>query len=286
MALTIRILKPTRLIIVFDGANGSKRRKKIYPQYKSGRGKGLRLNRAYNWSTAEEEQKNMILQLKRTISYLKKLPITIITIDNIEADDVIGYLAREMCNEEVYISSSDKDFYQLITEKVKVWNPISKTVIDINTAREKFGGIHPKNILLFRSIDGDKSDNVKGIKGFGIKTTTKYFPMLLGNNECTIDQLVEHSKRNIENGKKYKDLLDNVPMVELNYKICQLAESNISTSAKFKIMDHYRTKPIRTDLITIKKMYIRDKIWTSIKDINSWLNENFSYLNSFAKTKL
>lgn len=286
LGYTIRTFKPTRVIIVFDGENGSQRRKKLYPEYKQTRGKGLRLNRTSNWADQQDEQKNMILQLKRTISYLKKLPITIITINNIEADDVIGYITKELCNNEVIISSSDKDFYQLVNDKIKVWNPKRKILINKDKVKEIFEGVSVENILLCRSIDGDKSDNIKGITGFGLKTIVKYFPMLLEDKQYTVDELLTYAKENIDKSTKYKTLTENKKKLELNYKLCRLAEDNISGSAKLKIIEQFNTVPTSIDKFLIKKMYIRDKLFTAIRDIDNWINENFSYINTFAKPKI
>ena len=85
---TCDILKPSRCIIVFDGKDGSKRRRKIYPQYKENRKVKKRLNRNVDWGTApQDEEQSMIQQMGRLIEYLEQLPLTLVSVDGIEADD-------------------------------------------------------------------------------------------------------------------------------------------------------------------------------------------------------
>ena len=88
----INKFKPTRCIIVFDGKGGSKPRQKVYSGYKGGRKVRSRLNRVVDWTVnPQDESEAMKLQLSRLIEYLENLPLTILSIDGLEADDVIAY---------------------------------------------------------------------------------------------------------------------------------------------------------------------------------------------------
>ena len=85
---TCDILKPSRCIIVFDGKGGSPKRRKLYPEYKANRKVKSKLNRNVDWGTApQDEQESMKQQMGRLIDYLEQLPLTLISIDNVEADD-------------------------------------------------------------------------------------------------------------------------------------------------------------------------------------------------------
>ena len=84
LGYVIRMVGPTRTIIVFDGKGGSNRRKKLFPEYKANRNMSERLNRSYDFNTKEDEHQSMIMQLTRVIDYLDYLPITTITIENID----------------------------------------------------------------------------------------------------------------------------------------------------------------------------------------------------------
>ena len=92
----IRTIRPTRTILVFDGKGGSNRRRKLFPEYKANRNMSERLNRSYDFNTKEDEHQSMVMQLTRVIDYLDYLPITTITIENIEADDTMAYVTKQI----------------------------------------------------------------------------------------------------------------------------------------------------------------------------------------------
>ena len=125
---TINKFKPTRCIIVFDGKNSSKPRQKIYPQYKAGRKIRSRLNRLVDWGGGpHDERESMALQLKRLVEYLECLPLTIVSIDNLEADDIMSYIPSVVLKDSKFtIMSADKDFYQLVDDRVKLYSPTKK----------------------------------------------------------------------------------------------------------------------------------------------------------------
>ena len=96
----IRTLKVTRCIIVFDGKGGSQRRRKIYPEYKSKRKPSVRYNRSDSVADLRDEKQSMMMQLSRLVEYLDQLPVSTIVIENVEADDVMAYIATDILNEE------------------------------------------------------------------------------------------------------------------------------------------------------------------------------------------
>ena len=124
----VKMLAPTRTIIVFDGKGGSTRRRKIYPEYKQNRRTKYRVNRSYDFASEEDEKQNMIMQIQRTVEYLETLPLTVLSYDNIEADDTIGYLCKQVFthSKQVVVMSTDKDFLQLANGRTKIWSPTKK----------------------------------------------------------------------------------------------------------------------------------------------------------------
>ena len=126
------ILKPSRCIIVFDGKGGSKRRQKIYPEYKGTRKVKRRLNRNVDWGTApQDEQQSMKQQMGRLIEYLEQLPLTLICVDGIEADDTMAYISQQILKKsDIFLMSTDKDFLQLVDDRVKIWSPTKKKLYD------------------------------------------------------------------------------------------------------------------------------------------------------------
>ena len=128
LGVLIRNIQPTCVYVVFDGAGSSDSRKNLLPEYKSGREN----RRITNWdafNNLDEEHKAKINQLIRLIQYLKHLPIKVIALDKVEADDIISVLSTELKNKyysNVTICSVDKDFLQLINEDITVYSPIEK----------------------------------------------------------------------------------------------------------------------------------------------------------------
>mgnify|MGYP003342510941 CR=1 FL=1 len=107
----IRTIKPTRVILVFDGLGGSTAKRLLYPDYKGNR----KLTRVTNWEgfeTKEEESEAITNQIVRLIEYLKCLPVDLLMVDKVEADDVIGYLSKaleEVCVQTVESGIMTKD---------------------------------------------------------------------------------------------------------------------------------------------------------------------------------
>ena len=160
----IRQIQPTSVYVVFDGAGSANNRKNLLPEYKSGRN----LQRITNWEVFEshdDEDDAKIDQIVRVIQYLKTLPVKTVSIDKVEADDIIAYLGTILpkCKEDkVFIVSSDKDFLQLVNENVIVYRPMEKEFYDENTVRQKFN-MSPQNFIIYKTLMGDNSDKVKGV---------------------------------------------------------------------------------------------------------------------------
>ena len=267
---TINMVRPTRVIIVFDGKGGSTRRRKIFPEYKQNRKTKYRVNRAYDFASQEDEKQNMIMQLQRVVEYLETLPITVLSYDNIEADDTIGYITKQaLPKSDIIIMSTDKDFLQLANGRVKVWSPTKKKMYDEKNLYEEFG-ITSQNYIWYRVLDGDKSDNINGVKGLGLKTIKKKLPFLTENKICNIEDVI-------------KVLPDSEDIIRRNYKLMQLESVDISANTKTKIIKKVN-EPIN-ELVKYKfeKMFLEDKLFTALPNVTSWLLTNFNRLNQMAK---
>ena len=266
----INMVSPTRVIIVFDGKGGSTRRRKIYPEYKQNRKTKYRVNRTYDFASQEDEKQNMIMQLQRCVEYLDTLPVTVLSYDNIEADDTIGYLTKQVLPESnIIIMSTDKDFLQLANGRVKIWSPSKKKMYDDKSVFEEFG-ISSQNYIWYRVLDGDKSDNINGVRGLGLKTIRKKLPFLTDNHICNIDDIVSV-------------LPESKELIDRNYKLMQLNDVDISGNTKTKIVQRVN-EPIN-ELVKYKfeKMFLEDKLFTALPNVTSWLLTNFNQLNRYAK---
>ena len=283
IAANIRQHKPTRCIIVFDGKGGSAKRKKLYPNYKANRANKTAFNRYQEFASLDDEQDSMKRQYGRMIQYLHCLPVTTMAIDHIEADDAIAYLTAQVYDKpsnRVTIVSTDRDFLQLVDDRVSVWSPVKKRMYTPDLMREEFG-IDAKNYLLYRAITGDKSDNIPGINGVGLKTMIKRIPPITEYTELSVDRLVEYVS---DLDKKYKvhELIEKSgDQIKLNYNLMQLKDVDISGDAKMKIMHIAQDEITKMDVLSFKKMFMVDKMYTIIKDLDTWLASAFNPLNAY-----
>ena len=279
-AATIRRLKPTRVIIVFDGKGGSNRRKSVYKGYKEGRTGLTKLNRLAGYEDLEDQQVSMRNQFKRLIEYLQILPITMTYIDYVEADDIIAYLANHYFKKEVTILSSDKDFLQLVNERIQVFTPTKKKMYTEKEVVEDYG-VTPQNLIFYRVLMGDKSDNIKGVNGVGIKTIESKMKFLT-ENKLSLDTFIEKCSSECDD-KLSEKLKNNLDTINMNYGLMQLADPDISSSIKSNVRDLMDTHKPELNLVEFKKMFMYDKLYTAFANVDSWLRNSFTSLNNYLR---
>ncbi len=280
---TINMVRPTRTIIVFDGKGGSNRRRKIFPQYKMGRKMSHRLNRTHDFLTREEEKKMMVFQLNRIVEYLECLPVTIINMDNIEADDVIGYCAKHIFKDsKSTIMSTDKDFLQLVDENIKVYSPTKKKMYDEERVVEEYG-ISSHNFLLYRMLDGDVSDSIPGIKGAGTKTLLKMFPWLSSPHKHSIEDVIKSAMTKKKQYRLCEEITKSSDQLFLNKKLMDLDDVNISGHSKLKIQNYTSNSIQRLVKHKFQRMFLEDKMYTALPNLNSWLHTTFNRMNFMAE---
>ena len=286
----IRMVKPTRCIVIFDGHGGSQRRRKIYKDYKSKRRVRMRLNRVYDDATTPSmTDKGVLRQMQVIAQMIKSLPLTMMAIENIEADDTISFLATEMFNNDktnsVTIMSADKDFYQLINDKVKVWSPTKKKMYGRKEIFDEYN-ITSRNFVFYRILDGDKSDNIDGVKGIGMKTAIKAFPILSEETQFSLEDLINESKDN-SNGslKAYKSISENEDIIRRNYSLMQLSKTDVSSFAKIKIQDIVARDVKPSNVFEFTKLLKKYNLFSVFKAHHIWLKETFEILDHFTKVK-
>ena len=146
-----------RVYVFWDGTFSGRLRYDIYKDYKSNRDKDF-----YNETPPSEI--DLYLQKERVISYCEELFIRQYRDDIVEADDSIAYYVKNMSEDEnVVIMSNDRDLCQLINERVSVYVINLKKIVTEENYLVDFDH-HPSNLKLIKTITGDVSDNIKGIK--------------------------------------------------------------------------------------------------------------------------
>ncbi len=253
-----REIKPDKIIVAWDCGGGSRKRKRLSKDYKAGRAP-IRLNREIRNLTLRQEQDNKIWQQIRLSEYLNELPVIQYCIEDVEADDIISYLVqnKRLADWQKVIISSDKDFYQLCDDKTIIYRPTQKEVLNKYTVVEQYG-IHPNNFALARAIAGDPSDNLKGIKGAGLKTISKRFSFMIEENDYLIEDIVKHCEAAEKPLLIHKRILENINLVKKNYKLMQLYSPSLSPTVKSKVNYILENTEMEFNLTEMRKMMMVD----------------------------
>ena len=275
IGFAIRHIKPTRVILVFDGHGGSTNKKYIYPEYKANR----KINKISNWEgfeTREDESEAITNQIVRLVDYLKCLPVDLLSIDKIEADDVIGYITGQIGG-TVHIMSSDKDYLQLVSEKVTVYSPVKKKFYTPQAILSEFG-LSAENFLTQKILLGDASDNVPGVKGLGLKTLLKLYPELRENKCVELDEILEKAKTA---GPKYDKITNYAFQLHINKQLMDLKSPNIPEEAIDVIQDVLNNPNNKLYRQPFLDLYREDTLGNSIPNTQMWLFDTFDYLQHF-----
>ena len=278
----INVIEPTSMYVIFDGENSSMNRKNILSEYKAGRHQ----SRITNWEIfedVEDEHDAKVDQIVRLIDYLKCLPVKTIALDKVEADDIIAYLAKNITNNNdnsrAFIVSSDKDFIQLVSNKICVYRPIEKDYYTPDTIKEKFG-VLPENFILYKVLMGDSSDKVPGIKGLGAKKLEKLFPEL-GQRPLTLDDIIEISAEKYKEHVIYSRVVFEEDNLRKNYKIMNLHNPMINEVEENYLSSLIEENPPLLNPKPFLRFYQEDGLRHLIKNPEFWVNNQFRTLNSF-----
>jgi len=182
--------QPEYAVVLFD-ARGPTFRHEIYGDYKANR------------SAMPEDMAVQIPYIKKIVEAFR---VPMLEMPGYEADDLIGTLAKQAVEQgfEAVIVSGDKDFAQLVSDKVTIWDPMKEVSIDLKAVRDKFG-IRPEQVIEAMALAGDSSDNVPGVPGIGEKTALSLIQAFgsLDNIYRRLDDITK--KKQKENLANYKD---------------------------------------------------------------------------------
>ncbi len=169
----IKDYQPEALAVVFD-TKGKTFRDEWYPEYKAHR---------------PPMPQELSSQFQPLIQLLQAMGLPLLIIDGVEADDVIGTLARQATEQcvPVVISTGDKDMAQLVNEHVSLINTMNNSSMDVAGVKDKFG-VSPEQIVDYLTLIGDTVDNVPGVTKCGPKTAVKWL-----TEYQTLDNLLHHA---------------------------------------------------------------------------------------------
>lgn len=291
----INDFKPSNVLVVWDGEGGSQKRRSIYSAYKEGR--KVRLNEEYDFGeTPEARMENMRHQRNQASEILGILGVPQVRADAVEADDLIAYVAGKMDNPSgVIVISTDQDFLQLIRKssidhedgqceldmpgnflsctcprvsEMRVYSPVKKVMIDHTKFVSDFG-VLPENFRLVKALTGDTSDNIAGVKGFGVKTAVKSFPFLAERRATAEDVMTAAEGLDSVLGKR---LIEEKERFLENLKLMDLSDPMLSATAARQAREALR-RDIGCKEVDFRMKVVRDGISFSGNDFTGPFRE-------------
>lgn len=279
LAAVVRQFRPTRVIIVWDGKGGATNRKHLNPNYKANRDTAA----VIKWDvydTKEDERESMAAQLNRLQDYLACLPVTVLEVPKLEADDIIAYLAQtsSRSGHAATIVSMDRDFLQLVDQNISVWSPLKKVLYDYETVKADLGVV-PENFNIVKALQGDKSDNLRGVKGIGLKTLIKLFPNIASNPEFTLEEVFDSGSRLMSEKRQYAQIIADWGTVETNYKLMDLHQTVLDDSEKTIIYDRVKDLDnLKLRIGPFMQLLEQDCIEGITNSTEDWLVNSFAFL--------
>lgn len=205
----IRMLNPTHTVVVFDGESQNPR-KELDVNYKANR---------VDYSTVPDEENpfSQLIDIYKALDFLK---ISHFETTVCETDDVIAAYAFKYGNDnEIFISSFDSDFFQLINKNVKVlrYRGDNSVIYDTNLFFEKFN-IMPNQYADFKALTGDTADNIKGADKIGPKTAAA-----LLNRFGDLDGIISNANE-IEKPSVKRSIIENTERIKKNLCLIKLTD--------------------------------------------------------------
>src|SRR5579864_2117664 len=232
---------PDRVAVVFD-APGRTFRDDLFDQYKAHRA---------------PMPDDLRAQVQPLYDVVAAMGLPLLRVPGVEADDVIGTLAKQGAESgyEVLISTGDKDMAQLVGPHIGLINTMSNTRLDRAGVKAKFD-VFPEQIVDYLALIGDSSDNIPGIAGVGPKTAAKWLQQYQ-----TLDGLIAHAGD--VGGKVGENLRNQLAILELSRKL-----ATIDTALVLKIAaDGLAAGP--PDLSRLRELYTRLELRALLKALGS-----------------
>ena len=215
-----RKTQSSKVVIAWESPKTKQWRKNAFHEYKQNRG---------------FLSQSFINQIKDLQTILHHLNITQYMSSGNEADDVIASFIEKNKTKKSIIFTKDKDFIQLINDNCHMFD--GKIINDSSTINQKYG-LQPKQFLDLYSIIGDKSDNIPGVNGYGIKKTTKLLIKYKTIDNIPIDTFTDTEWSIIKRNKK---------LISLN-NTCELQQVSNGKSTINEILDKYELKSIKENI--------------------------------------
>lgn len=273
-----------KIVVFWDGENGSQPRKQIYHLYKENRKSRLR---------TDEEINSYNSQRQRVKQYLEELYVRQGEYPLCETDDCIAYYTQNSPNEKKIVYSGDGDLTQLVSETTQIYNPSHQKLYKVNdTITYSHEDILIENVTLVKMLCGDPSDNISGIKNMGIKRLLSLFPEVR-ERKVTLEEVKEKTNLLFEEDRHnwlLKNILTGVTkhgvfgeeFYDINSRIVSLSEPFITDEAKENItaLINENLDPEGRSYKNTMKMMMEDGLFQVLpKSDDAWTN----FLNPFLR---
>jgi len=244
--------KPTHFAVIFDSARKNFRND-IYNEYKANR---------------SEAPEDLVPQFEYIRKSVKAFNLPSVELANYEADDLIATYAKQIINAgaKATVISSDKDLMQLVSDNIRLYDPMKSKLLGEKEVIEKFG-VKPQQVIDVQSLTGDSSDNIPGVPGIGIKTASE-----LINKYKTLDILLKKAEE-IPQNKRRETLLANKDKAILSRKLVTLKND----------------VPVKEDLSSfLLKEIQKDKLYDFLREMefNKLLSRAISFYGETENKKI
>ena len=244
--------KPTHFAVIFDSARKNFRND-IYKEYKANR---------------SEAPEDLVPQFEYIRKSVKAFNLPSIELPNYEADDLIATYAKQITDAgaRVTVISSDKDLMQLVSDNIRLYDPMKSKILGEKEVIEKFG-VKPHQVIDVQSLAGDSSDNIPGVPGIGIKTASE-----LISKYKTLDTLLKKAQE-IPQNKRRETLLANKDKALLSRKLVTLKDD----------------APVKDDLNSfLLKEVQKDKLYDFLREMefNRLLSRTISFYGETENKKI
>lgn len=273
-----------KIVVFWDGHEGSQTRRKIYSHYKENRKQRIR---------TEEDINSYNYQRDRVKQYLEELFVRQGEYEYCETDDCIAYYTQKSIDEKMIVYSSDGDLTQLVSETTQIYNPSHQKLYKKNdTIVYDHEEILIENVKLVKMMCGDSSDNIAGIRGLGVKSFLSLFPELkteplnIQNVKDKCNSIFEQDKNN----KLVTKLLTGVTkhgvlgeeFFDVNNRIVSLDEPFLTDEARedINLLMNESLDPEGRSYKNTMKMMMEDGLFNVLpKSDDAWIK----FLNPFLR---
>jgi DNA polymerase-1 len=191
---------------------------------------------------------------------LKNIPVCQIYVSDCEGDDIVAFLCRITFREKnKVVVSSDKDMYQLLDDKTKIYSLHKKRFYTSEELLEEFK-ISSQNFAIAKSLCGDVSDNIPGIKGIGFKTAASKLPFLGSDSSILLQDVIAYAYSHMDESPVYKRIVESQDDIRRNWKLVYLDGSMLSANQIVKVENVLSTFEPRVNKMGLIKHLIKEGI--------------------------